>query len=168
MIQLVPRRLGLVLLTLVVTGCAGTTLPYAPERQPSGANVSAAYRIVGDRLRIEIDTDHRQLEEATIVKPDGTTLQAQTIEITPRVLAGSPVDFGLGVGSGSFGQASGVGATVGIGFPIGGGTTVTGGNTVVLFPAAEAGPPPWRLQVKLASIEPVTIVVGEAPSGSRP
>jgi hypothetical protein len=150
----------------VVVACASTTLPYKPERQPAGANISAAYQLVGDQLRIEVDTDHRRLEEALIVKADGTAVRAQTLEIAPSVSTSSPVGVGIGVGGGTFGRGVGVGTGVGVGVPIGGGTTVSEGNTFATFPVAQTGPPPWRLHLKLAGVEPVEIFVG-APPGSR-
>jgi hypothetical protein len=36
----------------------------------------------------------------------------------------------------------------------------TQGTTIAWFPLAPAGPAPWRVYVKLAGIEPTTIVVG--------
>ena len=161
------RRLLTVVALAAVAGCAGATLPYTPERQPAGARVSAAYQIVGDRLRIEIDTDGRRLEEATIVKADGSAVPAQGIEIMPKVATSSPIGLGIGIGGGSYGGGVGVGSGVSVGVPIGGGSTVTEGNTVASFPVAQAGPPPWRLHVKLAGVEPVMILVGAAPGGSR-
>src|SRR5689334_25173792 len=46
-------------LSAMLTACASSRLdlPYKPEVQPSGATLSAAYTIVGDRLRVEIATD---------------------------------------------------------------------------------------------------------------
>src|SRR5919201_1464920 len=103
------RSLVIAVLLAAVTGCASATLPYKPERQPPGANISAAYQLVGDRLRIEVDTGHRRLEEALIVKDDGTAVRAQAIEVAPAGTASSPGGVGIGIGGGTFGRGGGVG-----------------------------------------------------------
>lgn len=151
-------------LAFVLAGCAATTsLPYTPEQQPSGARVSAAYQMVGDELRIEIETSGRRLEEALLLKADGA-LRPQHVRVTPRAMSGGPIS--IGVGAGTFG--GGVGTGVSVSAPVGGTTApATDGNTIVSFGSAQAGPPPWRLQVKLTGVEPVLIVVGTAPGGSR-
>ena len=152
------------LTSLAVAGCSGTSLPYKPEMQPSGAKVSAAYTIVGDRVRIEVDTGNRRLEEASIVKPDGSLLGAQAIELGPPTYSSSsPISIGIGGG----GYGGGVGTGVGVGFPVGGGSTVTDGNTYAFFPVSQAGPPPWRVNLKLSGTEPVVIVVGTAPGAGK-
>ena len=73
----------LVALALLMLGCAGPSLPYTPAEQPAGATLSAGYRVVGDRLQIEVDTDGRRLEVATVVRADGTPLK----ERAPPTLA---------------------------------------------------------------------------------
>jgi hypothetical protein len=153
--------LGVVAL-LVLAGCARATLPYRPDPQPSGARVSAAYQLVGDRLRIEIDTGGKLLEQVWVVKPDGTPVAPETVE-TPPVVAGPPSSVGVGVGGGTWGARGGVGSGLSIGFPIGGGASRAEGHTVAWFPGAPAGPPPWRLYVKLAGIAPTTFLVGGPP-----
>jgi hypothetical protein len=152
-----------VLALAVLAGCAHATLPYKPDPQPSGAHVSAAYQVVGDRLRIEIDTDGRRLEQAWIIKPDGASVGVDAVE-NPPVVTGPGPSVSVGVGGGTFGGSHGggfgVGTGVGVGFPVGQGPTRTQGNTIVWFPLAAAGPAPWRLYVKLAGIEPTTFPVG--------
>jgi hypothetical protein len=145
---------------LALGGCASATLPYTPAQQPAGARIAAAYRVVGDRLRIEIDTDGLRVEEVKIIKPDGSELHAQTIETPAIAPTGSPVSVGVGVGGGTWGRRGGfgVGTGVGIGIPVGGSRVE--GHTFAYFPADQAGPAPWRLRVKLAGIEPALIVVG--------
>jgi hypothetical protein len=152
-------RAWIVVAVLVLGGCAGATLPYTPEQQPRGARVSAAYRVVQDRLGIEIDTDGRRLEQAWIMKADGASVPPQAVDAAP-VVTGPPPTIGVGVGGGTFGGGVGVGTGVGVGFPIGTGSSRTEGNTTAWFPLAAAGPAPWRVYVKLAGIEPTTIVVG--------
>jgi hypothetical protein len=160
---MLPRPLLIVAALLVVSGCARATLPYRPEPQPPGARVSAAYRIAGDRLGIEIDTDGRPLEQAWIMKPDGVALAPEAVE-TPPVVAGSSPSIGIGVGGGTWGGRGGVGTGVSVGIPVGGGSSRVAGNTLVWFPLAPAGPPPWRLYVKLAGIVPTTFLVGGPPT----
>jgi hypothetical protein len=151
---------SLVVAALVILGgCAHATLPYQPEQQPQGARVSAAYQIVGDRLRIEIDTDRQRLEQAWIMKPDGTSLAPDTIENAP-VVANPPPSVGVGVGSGTWGGRGGIGTGLSVGIPVGAGSSSIAGNTIVWFPLASAGPAPWRVYVKLAGIAPTTIPIG--------
>lgn len=155
------KALGLVL-AFVLAGCAHSSLPYKPEVQPDGARVSAGYQILANRLRIEIDTDHRRLEDIWIAKPDGTAVRAQTIDNAPTVTGPGPT-IGVGVGGGSWGGRGGIGTGVGVGIPVGGGTSRIEGPTFASFPLDQVGPPPWRVHVKLAGIAPTTILVGTAP-----
>jgi hypothetical protein len=158
------RRLG-VLALVSLAGCATTALPYTPAQQPSGARVSAAYQIVGDRLRIEIDTDGRRLEEAKIIRADGSALSPQAIDTTPPVATGSPVGVGIGIGGGSFGGRGGigVGSGVSVGIPVGGGGSDIVGSTFAWFPLDQAGPAPWRLAVRLVGIEPTVVILVGRP-----
>jgi hypothetical protein len=147
-------------IVLVLAGCATTTLPYTPAQQPSGAKVSAAYQLVGDQLRVELATEGRRVEEAKIVKPDGTEVRPRAIDSGPPAPTGSPVGLGIGIGGGSFGGRGGVGVGTGVsvGVPVGGSTVE--GNTFAWFPIAQAGPAPWQIHVKMAGVEPTVIVVG--------
>jgi hypothetical protein len=157
------RARPLVVLALVaLAGCARATLPYKPEPQPRGARVSAAYQIVGDRVRIEIDTDGQPLEQVWILKADGTALAPQTVEI-PAMVTGPPPNVGIGIGGGTFGGRGGVGTGVSVGIPVGGGSSRVEGNTIAWFPLATAGQPPWQLSVKLPGIAPTTFAVGGPP-----
>jgi hypothetical protein len=146
---------------LLLAGCATTTLPYTPAQQPGGAKVSAAYQLVGDQLRVELATGGRRVEEAKILKSDGTEVRAQAIDIGPPAPTGSPVGLGFGIGGGSFGGGGGVGVGTGVSFgvPVGGGGSVEG-NTFAWFPIAQAGPAPWQVYVKMAGVEPTVIPVG--------
>lgn len=145
--------------------CSSSTpysgLPYRPEVPVTGAPISAAYIIVSDRLRVEIDTGGHRFERAQIVKPDGSILEAQTIEHSaPSVAVGSPFSFGIGFGH--FGGMGGVSTGVGVstGGVVGGGGSSAGAFTIASFPLDQAGPRPWRVRVKLGGMEPVDIVVG--------
>jgi hypothetical protein len=146
---------------LLVAGCTHASLPYAPDQQPPGGRVSAAYQVIGDRLRIELDTGGRRVEEVKILKADGSELRALAIDAGPPVSTGSPLGVGFGIGGGTFGSSGGVGVGTGVsvGVPVGGGSTVEG-NTFASFPLDQAGPAPWRTYVKMAGVPPTVIVVG--------
>ena len=154
-------------LALLLTACASSKLelPYKPAVQPSGATISAAYTIVGDRLRVEIATDGRRLERAQIVRPDGGLLEAQTIEYSPPTGGGSPIGIGFGLGSvGSMGGGVSTGVGVSTGTTVGGGPgSGVGPSTIASFPLSAAGPSPWRVRVKLQGTDPAEIAVGEPP-----
>jgi hypothetical protein len=144
---------------LAFAGCAHSSLPYKPDVQPEGARVSAGYQILADRLRVEIDTDRRRLEDIWIAKPDGTAVRAQTIDNAPTVTGPGPT-IGVGVGGGSWGGRGGIGTGVGVGIPVGGGSSRIEGPTFASFPLDQVGPPPWRVHIKLAGVDPTTILVG--------
>ena len=158
------RTLALALGALsLLAGCASSpTLPYAPLQQPPGARISAGYQIAGDTLRFEVDTDHRRLEEAQIVKADGTEVRAVNIENPPLVTSAPSSSFGFGIGgiSGGGGSGVGVGTGMSIGGPVGSPTTTIEGHTFISFPLAQSGPAPWRLQLRFAGTEPVVFVIG--------
>jgi hypothetical protein len=143
---------------VLLAGCAGSSLPYTPEQPPPDARVSAAYQIVADRLRVELDTDGRRVEEAKILKTDGSELRALAIDVAPPAVSGSP--FSIGIGGGTFGSRGGVGVGTGVGVdvPVGGGTVE--GHTFAWFALDQAGSAPWRVYVKLAGVAPTVILVG--------
>ena len=163
------------ILTIALAGCSSSTpapaptasnLPYKPETPVAGPPISAAYTIVSDRLRVEIDTGGRRLERAQIVKADGSFVDAQTIEYTAAAGGGSwgsPV--GISIGVGSFGRMGGGGVGTGVGVSTGGvvggsGAPPAGANSIATFPLEQAGLRPWRVRVKIEGIEPADIVVG--------
>jgi hypothetical protein len=163
-------RAGLLAGALAACSSSSPGLPYKPAVQPPGATVSAAFTIVSDRLRVEIDGRGRRVERAQIVKPDGTLLEAQTIEYTPAAGGGgSPVSIGFGIGSfGSMGGgvSTGVGVSTG-GVVGGGGSSSEVGSSIASFPLAQAGPSPWNVRVKLQGTDPADILVGEPGPTSR-
>ncbi|HJR03068.1 MAG TPA: hypothetical protein VKA83_15645 [Methylomirabilota bacterium] len=168
----VATILGVGLLAGALSACSSSSsgLPYKPAVQPAGATVSAAYTIVSDRLRVEIDGSGRRVERAQIVKPDGSVLEAQTIEYTPAAgRGGSPVSIGLGVGSfGSMGGGVSTGVGVSTGGVVGGGGSPSEvGSNIASFPLAQAGPSPWRVRVKLQGTDPADILVGEPGPAPR-
>jgi hypothetical protein len=152
--------LGAAVLSLL--GCASHSLPYKPDVQPRGATISAGYQILADRLRLEIDTDHRRLEDIWIAKPDGTAVRALQIDNAPAVVP-PPPSVSVGVGGTSWGGRGGVGVGtgVGVGIPVGSGSPRIEGPTFASFPLEQVGPPPWRVHVKLSGVEPTTILVGQ-------
>jgi hypothetical protein len=158
------RRLLIAAALVSLAGCAARTLPYTPETQPAGARVSAAYQVVGDRLRVEIESDGRRVEEAAIIRTEGAVVRPQAITTDPGPRSG-PVGVGVGVGGGTWGGGVGVGTGVSVGIPVGGGAAI--GSTFAYFPLDAAGPAPWRLRVKLAGIEPADILVGGPPTTTR-
>jgi hypothetical protein len=148
-------------LTIGLTGCASTTLPYKPVSQPSGVYLSADYVVLTDRLRVEVDTYGYRLQDAQIVRSDNAIVRPQTIEQPPTAYSsGSSVGFGFGGGSYSGGRGGGVGVGTGVGvtIPIGGDTKVAG-NTVLYFALDQVGPPPWRLSITVAESSPAEIVL---------
>lgn len=159
------------LLAGALAACSSSSagLPYRPEAQPAGATVSAAYTIVSDRLRVEIDGGGRRLERAQIVKADGSVLEAQTIEYTPAASGGgSPVSIGFGIGSfGSLGGGVSTGVGVSTGGVVGGGGASEVGSNIASFPLAQAGPRPWRVRVKLVGVDAADILVGEPEGAPR-
>ena len=161
---------GMLAGALAACSSASSGLPYKPEVQPPGATVSAAYTIVGDRLRVEIEGGGRRVERAQIVMPDGALLEAQTIEYTPAASSGgSPVSIGFGIGSfGSVGGgvSTGVGVSTG-GVVGGGGSSSEVGSSIASFPLGQAGPSPWNVRVKLQGTDPADILVGEPGPSPR-
>src|SRR6266568_1886706 len=94
------HRALLVVALIVLVGCSRATLPYKPEPQPQGARISAGYQSVGDRIRIEINTGGRPLEQVWILKPDGSSLGPQDVE-APAVAANAGPSISFGRDSGA-------------------------------------------------------------------
>lgn len=143
---------------LALAGCAVRTLPYTPETQPPGAQVSAAYQVIGDRLRIEIQSEGRRVDDAVIVRPDGSVVRPRAIT-SDHGMRGGPL--GVGVGIGTWRGGLGVDTDLSVGIPFGSGAWP--GSTFAYFPLDAAGPPPWLLRVKLAGVAPTDVLVGGAP-----
>jgi hypothetical protein len=152
------RRL-LVLVAVGLSACSAATLPFKPETPPPGSAISADYMFLADRLRVEIDTGGYRLEDAQLVRAEGAAVRPQTIE-NPPPGTGSSVGFGIGMGGANYGRggAVGVGTGVGMEVPVGSGNRVQG-NTLLYFVLDQIGPPPWRLNVKVAETNPATIVL---------
>lgn len=160
---------------LMLTGALGFALgacsstsssfPYRPEVQPPGATIAAAYTIVADRLRVEIEGGGRRLERAQVIKADGAIVEAQTIEYIPAPGGGgTPVGLNFGIGGfSSTGGGSGVGSGVGVstGGLVGGGGSAAIASSIASFPLAQVGPSPWRVRVKLQGTDAADVLVGE-------
>lgn len=149
---------------LILAGCAGT-LPYQPERQPFGATISADVRVTEDRLRVEIASEGYRVERAAIVR-DGDTEIAPDAVVPPAGVPFGGMSIGLGVGTGGWGSGGSYSVGTGIGIPIGG--PGPSGTTLAVFRLADAGPPPWRLRVKVVGVDAVDIVLDPSSRPGRP
>jgi hypothetical protein len=150
---------GWLVLALSLSACATATLPFKPETPPRGSAISADYMLLADQVRVEIDTGGYRLEDAQLVRTDGAIVRPQFIE-SPPPGSGSSVGLGIGMGSSSYGRGSavGVGTGMGVAVPVGAGNRVQG-HTVLYFVLEQTGPPPWRLNLKVADTDPATIVL---------
>ncbi len=148
---------GLLGLAVGLSACSTATLPFKPETP--GTTVSADYILLADRVRVEVDTDGYRLEDAQLVRSDGAVVRPQFIE-SPPPGTGSSVGLGIGTGRTSYGRGGAVGVGTGIGMevPVGAGNRVQG-HTVLYFGLDQVGSPPWRLDIKAADTNPVTIVL---------
>jgi len=121
--------------------------------------VSADYRVAEDRLQVTIATGGYRVEEAQIVRPDGTLVAPRRLE-HPAPYGAPGLGVGVGVGGGrGIGRDVGFGVGVGVGIPVG---DRPARHTVAVFPLAEVGPAPWTLRVKVVGVEPVLIVLDPA------
>jgi hypothetical protein len=155
-----PLRIAAILVLLA--GCASATLPYTPDSQPPGVKLSAAYQMLSDQLRIEINTDHRRVEDVWIARSDGTAIRPKAIENAPVVTGPGPT-IGIGLGGASYGRGGAIGSGVGVSAPVGSGPSRIEGNTFAMFPLDQVGPPPWRLHLKVDGALPTSILVGGPP-----
>jgi hypothetical protein len=151
-----------VLLVAALAGCAGP-LPYRPERQPFGATISADVRMTEDRLRVEIDSEGYRVERAALVR--GATELAPEALVPSADSPGGGLSIGLGVGAAGWGSGGSYSVGAGIGVPLGGPRPA--GTTLAVFRRDEAGPPPWRLRVKVVGVEAVDIILDPSPSGGQ-
>jgi hypothetical protein len=155
-----PTALALAV-ALALAACAGP-FPYRPERQPFGAAISVGMSLRDDRLLVRIDSEGYRVERAVLVAEGDR-------EVSPEALVpateppGGGLSIGVGVGGGTASRRGSysVGTGVGLGSPYGEATTLA------VFRLGEAGPPPWRLRVKVVGVEPVDIVIDPARAGTR-
>lgn len=157
----VGRARVTLLLIVALAGCVGP-LPYQPQRQPFGARISADVRVREGRLRVEIDSEGYRVERAVLVR-DGEAEVAPEALVPPT--ASSPGGLSVGLGVGAEGWGSRGSYSVGTGVGIGLGSSRSRGTTLAVFRLEAAGPPPWRLRVKVVGVEPVDISVDPSKSG---
>lgn len=150
---------------LTLAGCAGP-LPYRPERQPFGATISADARVTEDRLRVEIGSEGYRVEWAVLVRDAGGDVEIVPEALVPSSAASGGLSIGLGVGAEGWGSGGSYSVGTGIGIPVGG--TGPWRTTLAVFRLADAGPPPWRLRVKVVGVDAVDIVLDPATRPSRP
>jgi len=101
---------GLLAGALAACSSSSPGLPYKPAVQPPGATVSAAFTIVSDRLRVEIDGRGAASSGADREARRHPARGADHRVHPRRGRRGSPVSIGFGIGSfGSMGGGVGTG-----------------------------------------------------------
>jgi hypothetical protein len=160
--RVAARARSVLALTVVLAACA-RPLPYGPERHSFGATISADVRATEDRLRVEIDSEGYRVEWAVLVQAGGGEVAPEVLVPGGAVAPGGGLSIGLGVGTGrSSGSGSyAIGSGVGVGLGSGG----SAATTLAVFRMDLAGPPPWRLRVKVVGVDPVDIVLDPAARG---
>jgi hypothetical protein len=161
------RGVAVVFLVLIAaSGCGSSGLRYKPEAPGVPAAVSADYTVLADRVRVEIDTRGTRLEDAQILRPDGTAVRPQTVEF-PGYYQPSGLSIGVGAGRSSYGGggvAVGTGVGFGTTFPVG--DPAPAGNTVLYFVLDQVGPAPWRLRAQFSGLGVATFNLGSDPSAA--
>jgi hypothetical protein len=151
-------------LTTALTGCVGP-LPFQPERQPFGFTISADVRTTEDQLHIVIDSEGYRVERVALVGDGAAELAPETI-VPPASPAAGGLSVGLGIGSAGWGSGGSYSVATGVGIPIG--TTRSPRTTLAVFRLDQAGPPPWRLRVKVIGVDPVEILLDPAARSGGP
>jgi hypothetical protein len=146
-------------LVVMLAGCAGP-LPYRPETQPFGATIAADVGVRADRLLVRIDSEGYRVERAILLRDGETEVEPESL-VPPGIPPPGGLSIGLGVGGGGWG-----GHSVGTGVGVGSGSPYREATTLAVFRRDEAGPPPWRLRVKVVGVEPVDIML-DPPRSSR-
>jgi hypothetical protein len=142
-------------LVVMLAGCAGP-LPYRPETQPFGATISADVSVREDRLLVRIDSEGYRVERAVLLRDGETEVESESL-VPPGIPPSGGLSIGLGVGGWG---------PVGTGVGVGSGSPYREATTLAVFRRDEAGPPPWRLRVKVVGVEPVDIML-DPPRSSR-
>lgn len=142
----------------MLAGCAGP-LPYRPKPQPFGATISADVSVREDRLLVRIDSEGYRVERAVLLRDGETEVESESL-VPPGIPPSGGLSIGLGVGGG------GGWGPVGTGVGVGSGSPYREATTLAVFRRDEAGPPPWRLRVKVVGVEPVDIML-DPPRSSR-
>jgi hypothetical protein len=156
-------------LVIVLAGCAGR----ASEPPVATVPFLAWPHVVGDHLRIDVDTHGARVEHARMLLEGGQSVPPETIEHpAPAAPSGaapvSGMGIGFGVGGGRWGGGGGgvVGMGTGVGFSFGGdvgGSHPDAPPTVLHFPLSRIGPPPWRLEVQAAGAPPAVVTLDAPP-----
>src|SRR5262245_46861212 len=120
---------------LVTAGCAGS-LPFQPERQPFGFNISADVRTTQDRLPVMIDSEGYRVEQAVIVRDGGAELPPESV-VPPAPMAAGGLSIGLGVGTAGWGSSGSYSVATGVGVPLGTGPSPR--TTLAVFRLDQAG-----------------------------
>jgi hypothetical protein len=154
---------AVIALAVGLTGCAAS-LPYRPERQPFGATIAAGLHLTEDRLRVEIDSEGYRVERAVLVREGDAEIAPEAL-VPPTAPLGGGLSIGLGVGTAGWGSRGSysVGSGVGLGF----GGPSPEWTTLAVFRLDEAGPPPWRLRVKVVGVDTVDILLDPARAGRQ-
>jgi len=156
------RPVAVALLT-ALAGCA-TPLPFQPERQPFGFTISADARTIEDRLHVLIDSEGYRVEQTALVGDGGAELIPELI-VPPVPMAAGGLSIGLGIGAEGWGSSGSYAVGTGVGIPVG--TRGSPRTTLAVFPLDQAGPPPWRLRVKVVGVDPVDILLDPAARSGR-
>jgi hypothetical protein len=152
---------------ILVSGCASSGLRYKPEPPGVGAPITADYTVLADRVRVEIDTRGARLEDAQILKSDGTSIRPQTIEY-PLYRPSGGVGIGIGMGGSTWGGGGGgVGSGVSVGTTVPVGEPRAEGNTVLYFPLDQVGSAPWRLRAQFTGLGPAFFMLGSDTSATK-
>jgi hypothetical protein len=139
-------------------------LPYRPEHQPFGATISADFRVRDDRLRVEIDSEGYRVERAVLVR-DGEAEMIPEALVPPTSTPRGGLSIGLGVGAAGWGRGGSYSIGTGVGIPFG--EPRPRATTLAVFRVDAAGPPPWRLRVKVVGVDPVDILLEPARTGPQ-
>ena len=122
-------------------------------------------RVIEDRLRVEIDSDGYRVEWAALVGDGGVELPPETLS-PPVPPSPGGLSIGLGLGASGWGSSGSYSVAVPIGGMSVGGASPSR-STLATFPLGPAGPPPWRLRVKVVGVEPVDILLDPAARSRR-
>jgi hypothetical protein len=171
------KKSMIVLAALFLAACADTQ---GADQVGQGANTAVARFVTGSDVSVVQVTvsDRRAVRNAELVGPDGTVIQAYSIDVNRAGTAQQPVyqpSIGL-AGSGGFGGGySSFGAGIGVTMPFGGysapGSTVTVSDQLQSTALIRLADPldyrrtwqDWRLRIQLGDAPDAAFVVLPAP-----
>jgi hypothetical protein len=116
--------------------------------------------VTEDQLRVEIDSEGYRVERAVLVREGDAEVTPEAL-VPPTAPRAGGLSIGLGVGSGGGSYSAGSGIGIGLGGPR------SEWTTLAVFRLGEAGPPPWRLRVKVVGVDTVEIVLDPAAGGRQ-